>query len=286
MRLSKSTPVVFLACINSSHMGRRLRYLINERKAIARMLHQPNGDAWMISMPRRQASLGALLKHPHAARRFRRIEVLHLAGHNNGEKLTLTLDDRQINVSLAELGAWIDRMPSLRLVFLSGCAFPALVDLLMKKDIPAVLATQTFSKNPRATVLARKYYEYLLNGLNYWDAFVAVRKSFPELNALEVAYDLESDQILWPGRDAASGPKVPWGLYFFKERIDLLKPTRDPYPLIPYPRHPYGQRRYRQEKNRQLAQMVALAIIGGLLTASLVFGLKPLPEVSYVIASW
>lgn len=286
MRLTRPVPVVFLACVNSYRMGKRLRYLVNERKGIARMLRQPNGDSWMIPVQKGNISLTHMLKHPHAARRFRRLEILHLIGHTDGDKIHLESEQFETQVSLHEIGAWLDRMPSLRLVFLSGCAFPALIDLLMKKDVPAVIATQTFEKDARATVLARKYYEQLLEGKNYWEAFMAIRPTFPELNALEVDYDLESDQILWPGRDAQSGPIVPWGMYFFKDRVELLKPQPAQYPLVPFSANNRMQHSVRREKKRRFVQMAAMALIGGILAVGLIMALQPLAEVPYVLASW
>ena len=126
-------PNFLLACTHSYQNGSRISPLLEERRAIARLLEPAETQAAcqliQDDVSPRTNFLHLLEKHGFQEP----VSVLHVCGTHQG-------DDKW---DISELSASIGKLPDLKLVFLNGCANLALVEMLLLKDIPGVIATQT-----------------------------------------------------------------------------------------------------------------------------------------------
>lgn len=269
MLASTPLPVVFLACANSYRKGRRLRYLVHERKAITQLLSQAPLPFYQ---PVQKGNLSTdyylnLLKQYHY---HQRIAYLHLVGHAQGDKLMIESDDCEAELTPQQLSELIDQLPHLQCVFLSGCATPGLLDLLLRKDIPAVMATQTYTRNREASAVAYTFYHHLARGESLRDAFRLVKYHHAGMRAFPVNYNVETDEMEWLAKEPDEA-ELSWGLYYLREHAPKLESAPRQRPLLSY-----AGERSRWGKRRPLRRLsfASTALILGLLAVSLVLSLQ------------
>jgi hypothetical protein len=230
MSASPHLPIVFLACVNSYRRGRRLRYLVHERKAIVRAITAPDLPCYQ---PIQKGNQPHQLFWEMLPQAQHRLTHLHLVGHADNDQLRLESDDFETAISPADLGAVIDQLPQLVCIYLSGCATPGLLDLLLRKDVPAIMVTQTETRNREASAIAEAFYRQLAGGASVWSAFAAVQAAHPGMQRIEVSYQVEADAMTWLGHDD-DVPDLIWGMYYLQDnRAHLLEAPR-PRQVIPY----------------------------------------------------
>lgn len=150
------------------------------------------------------------------------VTVVHLIGSEhtcrNGWEVqtgmgTESLDPRKFSGMLSGL-------PELKLVILSGCAYPGMLQMLMGLDIPAVLVTDELSENPLTFDIVDHFYHSLSQQYSIRESFDRARTLFPyKYQYRETAYDLDLDQFTW---QSFLAEEVPWGLYYLTENARQL----------------------------------------------------------------
>jgi|GEM_PF-2412152 len=100
----------------------------------------------------------------------REIEILHYAGHADGSILRLTDTDASAEAFAQKLRGY----PSLKLVFLNGCASKGQVVFFHDAQIPFVIATARPIEDNKASWVATQFYNYLALGRTLKGAFEEV----------------------------------------------------------------------------------------------------------------
>jgi len=281
MLASTHLPVVFLACVNSYRNGKRLRYLVKERKALASIL-ESRTPGFFQPVQKGNISNEFYLNLLDQFHYHQRITHLHLVGHANGNMLRLESDTKEVEMTPKELAELIDKLPYLKCIYLDGCATPELLEVLLRKDIPAIIATQTFERDREAATIAQAFYQGLSVGCSLREAFDRVKKSHPGMQAYRVEYEIETDEMNWFAKEDMED-ELPWGMYFLKDHADRLLEEPADRPMIPYeedsPRTRAGNRMRR-------AKLMAAAVVFGLLAASLAFTLNSHPDWYGLLAAW
>ncbi|MEL6254307.1 MAG: hypothetical protein AAFR87_20030 [Bacteroidota bacterium] len=220
MAYTAQTPIVYLACVNSFRSGKRIRYLVKQRKIIQNIL----------SFSRQKPLFEPVIKDPSANSYFfdylnknydlDRIRVLHFMGEAESEHLRVESGKAETSLHVNELSKFIALLPNLELVFLHGCATPKLLDMLVRRDVPAIMVCETQSKDKRSMDIASTFYEEISRGASVQKALLSVQEVFPQFGSFKLDYEVESDDIAWPVELEAG--KIPWGLYYLSEHESRL----------------------------------------------------------------
>jgi len=240
MEMTTQTPIVYLACVNSSQKGKRLNYLFNERQILSNIL----------SFGKKKSLFEPLHKDPVINSNFfpdfigkemykDRVRVLHFSGHAESEHLRIEAGKSEWHIHINELTRVIDLLPNLELVYLNGCATPKLLDMLARRDIPAVMISETRKRDYRSLRVAKTFYKELANGASIHQAIMRVQKRYPKFGTFRLRYDVESDMFQWPfDLDKLETGKLPWGLYFLEDHesslykpLALSKKDKNNFPL-------------------------------------------------------
>ncbi|MDX1906443.1 MAG: hypothetical protein SF053_05355 [Bacteroidia bacterium] len=280
MSASPHIPVVFMACVNSYLQDSRLRYIVQERKAISQILQADPERVFFQPVQKGNVPHSRFLELLEQGHYHERINILHFCGHADTDHLRIESESLETVVPMSELSKWIGRLPKLQAVFLSGCATPRLLEMLLRWDIPAILVTQTFEKNMRAIELAKTFYYYLAQGCTLVEAYRFTSTRFEEFMAVEVGYDMDTDQLAWDGKDSAV---LPWGLYYFAHNFDKLSHRQQRRPLLPFPNNDSDSKDVRTRRRRKLLRYVAFTLILGLIAAGLTFLLDGQQQFSQLI---
>ena len=156
---------------------------------------------------------------PYAMRQ--RVEFLHFYGAEHPDGLYVQTQLGKVCMTPKVLGAFVAQFPRLRCVYLSGCATPELLDELLRRDVPAIMVTQSAQYGADTEEVAHTFYERIGAGDSIRDAFSVVKYQHETVRDYRVHYDIESDEMTW-ARRPAEGEPLPWGLYFLKEHGPLL----------------------------------------------------------------
>ncbi|MEM7659575.1 MAG: CHAT domain-containing protein [Bacteroidota bacterium] len=283
MLANSRTPIVFLACINSYRRGKRLRYLVHERKAIANILN--SGSESSVYQPVEKGNRAndfflEMLRN----RQFRnRVTMLHFVGHAENNFLRMESEEFETPVSIEQISELVAQLPNLQAVFLSGCATPRLLEVLLQRDIPAVFVTQTREKDPHAAAIAKTFYETLVQGASLQEAFAETSRMHPDMQPIEVGYDVDSDSLTWEGKELLfNGLRLPWGMYYLADNAERLKEGGRIKPLVvPLNKH---RRSSWRKKFRRGVGWVAMAVLLGLLGVGLTLYIQRPEEVINLIA--
>lgn len=227
MEINTQTPIVYLACVNSSRKGKRLPYLFNERQMISNIL----------SFGRSKPLFEPVHKDPTQDTYFfpdfidkdmyqDRVRVLHFSGHAESEHLRIEAGKSEWSIHINELSRVIDLLPNLELVYLNGCATPKLMDMLARRDIPAIMISETRKKDQRSRNVAKTFYKEIAKGASIHQALMRIQKHFKRFGTFRLKYDVDSDEFLWPFElDSLEKGNLPWGLYFLEDHeSSLYKP--------------------------------------------------------------
>jgi hypothetical protein len=287
MSTNPRIPVAFLACANSYRKGKRLRYLVHERKAIAKMLDEARAPIYQAvqkgNLPH-SIHFKLLRKHDY----YKRVEILHFSGHADNNYLRLESDEFETPVGMKELSELVGSLPNLKIVFLSGCATPGLVDMLLRRDVPLVIATQSWEKDPEVTSITHRFYQHLTQSESLWQVIEKVADGPQGMQSLEVDYEVETDALLWQGNPLPfEGLRLPWGFYFLRDNLPELKHKfvhRHPVISLPLDERYTGGHRQRFV-GRMLSYSLS-AIVLGLLAVGITLLLHRPDDVLHLFAYW
>jgi len=277
MASSSHLPVLFLACVNSYQRGRRLRYLVHERKAIARLLSSPPLPFYQ---PIEKGNRPHHLFLQWMPRAQNRITHLHLVGHADDEQLRIESEDFEVPVSRQALSQLIDLLPNLTCVYLSGCATSDLLDLLLRKDVPAIIATRTHRRDHAAAAIAETFYAELAQGTSVQAAYEVVQAQHPGMRRFPVQYQIETDEMHWLDQEDTSSD-LAWGMYFLPENLPRLSKPPRPRQVIPYGDH--GRQRW---PPRRVMRYALTAVTMGLLAVGIALYLRDAHAWTPWLAFW
>jgi hypothetical protein len=215
-------PAVLWAGTNTYDQPHLQRQLKQERHTLQRLFQTPDrpdplAPAWLYEAPQDQIFFGDLLRHHHHDAALR---VLHLSGFCLGQYLHLQGGLGEEAWSPQQFAHMISRLPGLQLVFLNGCATKDLLLALLRKDIPAIIATQAETDRTDHLHLAYRFYQSLLRGDSLGVAFRHMQRLQQRpFAAIEVCYDLDDDRFAWC--DPSDQPDLAWGLYWQSHHHDM-----------------------------------------------------------------
>ena len=284
MLATSRIPIVFLACINSYRKGKRLRYLVNERKTIAKLLTSDRKSSVYQPVEKGNRANDFFLDILRN-RQFRdRVSVLHFVGHAENQYLRMESEEFESPVSFEQLSELIAKLPNLQAVFLSGCATPRLLEMFLKRDVPAVIVTQTREKDPHASAIAKTFYAQLAQGVSLKDAFGTTSIAHPDMQAIEVKYDIESDELKWEGKELLfNGLRLPWGMYYLEDNLKRLEQDVHKKPLV-FPLQENLRKSSWLQKLRKGLTWAAVALLLATLGVGLTFLFQGPEEIMQLIA--
>ena len=263
MVLSSRTSIVFLACVNSIRKGKRLRYLVNERKAIVRILSSAQKSANLEAIEKMSSPNEYLFDLLQKDEYKDRIKVIHLVGHAEDDHLLFESGRVEASIHRDELSKLLALLPNLQAVFLSGCATAGLVKSLIRRDIPAVFVTESTDKSTHATSLVKLFYKSLAKGKSFWQCLKVVQDYHPNFRPRPLTYDLENDKFKC--KDLRGPGKIPWGLYYLTDNFPIISRRMvDTSALSPITTPPIGLKA-RLKSTGRMVSFAASAITLGLL---------------------
>lgn len=265
MLASTRIPIVFLACANSYRKGKRLRYLVNERKAIARILSSELEHSVYQPVEKGNVANDFFLDLLRKRQYRDRVAVLHFAGHADMSYFRLESDEFETPVTMDQLSELVAQLPRLKAVFLSGCANPRILEMLLQRDVPAVIVTQSRAKDPRTTAIAKTFYSHLSDGKTLREAFEGVASEHPDMQTVEVDYDIESDQLHWEGKELLfNGLRLPWGMYYLSDNAEKLDEGASRRPILFQPSRARKRKRLRHILGFAAAVLAMVGLAVGL----------------------
>ncbi|MEL6255510.1 MAG: CHAT domain-containing protein [Bacteroidota bacterium] len=227
MEMTTKKPIVYLACVNSSRKGKRLNYLFEERQRISKILSFKSTNP-LFEVVHKDPVVNTYFFPDFIGKKYyqERVKVLHFSGHAESEHLRIEAGKSEWHIHINELSRVIDLLPNLELVYLNGCATPRLLDMLARRDIPAVMISETQKRDRRSQKLAKTFYKALAKGASIQQALARVQKRYPRFGAYRLKYDFYQDQFKWPfDINTIESGKLPWGLYFLEDHeSNLYKP--------------------------------------------------------------
>lgn len=274
------TPVIFLACVNSYRSGKRLRHLVHERKGISKLFPTFNHKSRYEAIQKGNLPNRYFFNQLQSNEYQNRVSVMHLVGHADSDHLRLESDNFETPIHLEEFSKLIGMLPNLQAVFLSGCATEGLVDMLIRRDVPAIIVTQTTDKDANASKLARDFYRELADGKTVQEAARQLSRSNPShFRSHQVEYDLDSDTFNWKGK----GGPLKWGVYFLAENAEKMDEPATIRPLIPF-----AQSRPVKKFKRKLSFLTyaSVALLVGVLAVGITMYLQTPQQLSQLLALW
>jgi len=271
MAFTAQTPIVYLACVNSFRNGRRIRYLVKERKVLSNILAFSSQRPLFEPVYKDPGTHAYFFDFLHKNYDLKRVKVLHFIGEAESEHLRVESGKAESNLHLNELSKFIALLPNLELVYLHGCATPKLMDMLVRRDVPAIMVCEMHRKDSRSLKIAKTFYKEVSRGASVQKALMSIQSGFPNFGAFRLSYDIDSDQIDWPF--VLEEGKLPWGLYYLAEHEGkLYQPMtlRDPnglsIPIAP-------SKKKEEDTIWPISRFAAIAAaLGFILALSLYFG--------------
>ena len=178
--------------------------LSNEDDAIFKLFDRfGNGDELKIIRDQ-YTSTGELIDHFQT--NPDQISVFHFGGHAGSD--TLHLSDQAARKQ--GLTALMGKQKNLRIAFLNGCNTRELVDELLARNVPVVIATTREVENKPAIELAVRFYTKLTAGSTIKVAFEEARDAIKTISDVDVNFRNSGPE---------SGPEIKedafaWGLYY------------------------------------------------------------------------
>lgn len=210
-------PVIFLACANSYKAGRRLPYLVKERRRIANILSLEEEKGHVQVIQEGNTSKDFFFDELRQRRYKNRIAIIHFAGHADGSTLRFESEEGQEEVmDVSTLSNFLKTIKGLHLVFLNGCGTQPIVENLLSNGIPVVIATETKVEDEQAARVAEEFYQGIAGGYSIEESFTqakAIARSafgFHKLNEGDLSRGMFFKDFQ---ESLEEKPSFPWGLY-------------------------------------------------------------------------
>lgn len=213
-----------MAGVNRSNEPRRQKAIRQELHTLENTLRTDKSAFGLRVVPEIPAEGVYLFDHFRQFQYQPEVSVLHLTGYLNGRYFRFdgTLgEDTMDPIGFADV---LGRLPGLQVVFLNGCGHREIIEQLLLRDIPAVIALgETGPSRKPIKDVANKFYQNLMQGANVRESWLAVQEEFAgKLVYRKVHYDLESDTLNWKGKNP-DHPESDWGLYVLEDNEHHLE---------------------------------------------------------------
>ena len=263
---ASSSPAIYFAQIQDYRHGSQIDYLVQEWQGIAQWLKQrarPSGSA--------KQAFSTCLNEAFFSDQKRRekVAILHLeAFQARDQKIQFAAGPENEVIDLHKLSRLVNFLPNLKLVFLSGYISRELVEQLLKMDIPAIITVEANHVEAPVSPMTTRFYRGLAKGLSIRDAFDQLTYSYGSSpKCYLVSYDLDSDQMVWEGKDKLKRHSpLPWGLYVMEDHLPVLNWTLPRWFSIP---RRLKKQPHTEGKSQGIAYMLAgvlfLSVAAGLL---------------------
>lgn len=201
-----SRPIIFLGLLPGGSNRRSQK----EIKGIQQLI-EPLADRCHLVQAVEETGDG-LLKLLESYQFAENIAVLHLCG---SRVMGLTPEFE------AQLLTLIDRLPGLKVIFLSGNASFEWLDYLLSRDIPLIIALNEYRGSRFTTSIVRLFYGALLQGDSLQEAVRRIKLHYGHrFFSHVVRYDIDSNSFEWPGRNRQEQTnQVSWGAYSLADRL-------------------------------------------------------------------
>jgi len=214
-------PVIFLACANSYQDGKRLSYLVRERRRIAGILSVEEEKELVEVVQEGNTSKEFFFDELRQRRYKNRIAIIHFAGHADEGRLRFESEEgHEEEMNVDTLAGFLGTFSGLHLVFLNGCGTQVIVEKLLASGIPVVIATQTQVGDQQAAKVAEEFYQGIAGGYTIAESFEQARViakqefAYHEVDGADIVRGLH-----WEGKSEdkdIEGSFFPWGLYVLK----------------------------------------------------------------------
>ncbi len=200
-------PVIFLAFSNSA--TGHLAVLQRERKMITDQLIPLESKQYFQLHVEPNAELSDIVQY---FTQFKdRIAFFHYGGH--ADEKTLFLEDGSADAGgLANIFA---TQKNLQCIFLNGCSTSQQVNFLLRKGVPAVVATHASVADPIAYEFAQVFYRALAQSYTLKEAFDFAAGNYQ-------AQKGTAPKISKVDKLPESTEELPWGLYIKKSKKEVL----------------------------------------------------------------
>ncbi len=201
-------PVIFLAFSNPGSDS--LGLLEKERKMIANQLIPLESKQFFQLHVEPSATLGDVIQYFTLFKD--RIVLFHYGGHA-GEAALLLEDGSADAAGLANIFAL---QKELKCIFLNGCSTRGQVNYLLKKGVPAVIATRAAVADTIAYEFAEVFYQALVANHTLQEAFQLAAGNYQAQKG-EALKIFKGDEV------ADTEEELPWGLYVKKSQKEVLR---------------------------------------------------------------
>ncbi|MEL6674140.1 MAG: hypothetical protein AAFR61_18185 [Bacteroidota bacterium] len=226
-----SRPVAFLACVNDVLGGKKTKSWRREKSRVARYISRKRHPFSVESVQMGKKGISPNFFEAILDRRIREsITILHLCGPSESDHLRIETPNQMIGVHVDELSKLIGKLPNLKMVFLSGCATRGLIEMFIKRDIPAVFAIQDTHPNTRSQDIVKELYEQLVKGQTLAKVARYISHRFVEFQEHRLGYEVEKDLVSGIEDDLLGA--LPWGMYYLRDnalRLDQSPALVDPF---------------------------------------------------------
>lgn len=201
-----SRPIIFLGMLPGGADKRTQR----EIRGIMQLVEPLEDRCQLVSATDDQGT--GLLAQLEAYQFAENVVILHLCGKQTDQ---LTEDFE------ARLLTQLDRLPGLKVIFLSGNASFEWLDYLLSRDIPLIMTLEERKGSGFTTSITRLFYTSLLQGANLMEAIDRIKQDYGHrFFSHVVRYDIDTNAFEWPGRSRQEQQgKISWGAYSLADRI-------------------------------------------------------------------
>ncbi|MEM7373971.1 MAG: tetratricopeptide repeat protein [Bacteroidota bacterium] len=264
---TSSSPILLLARANTSKDPKKKKALVKECEMITSLFRQSSDYPFHLILA--QPETGEFLFDHLRKYRFKEQPIfLHIAGYPGGQSLQLEGGWGEESLKPKEFARLLSRISGLEMVFLNGCATPALLEELLLLDIPAVLVLAESKGRRFNAEIAHAMYEGLARGMTLQEAFQHTQKSYAHVFAFKrVFYHLEKDQLIWDGREKAmKRNELEWGMYVLDENRVRLEENFHSLPGLPQDNSEHEHEKKQARRSRRIVSaMLALGLMGTML---------------------
>ncbi|MFZ4427989.1 MAG: CHAT domain-containing protein [Saprospiraceae bacterium] len=198
-------PTLYLAFAN--HLQEPLDNLVVESREVHKIL-LPREQEGHFNLHREDFAQLDTIAH-YLTAFMNQVLIFHYGGHAGSASLLL----HDLEANAEGVGTMLAQQKDLALVFLNGCSTKEQVVSLLRKGIPAVIATSAPVNDTRAKDFAIRFYQALSNGYSIGKSFDMAKGYIEALPASSIAFHRG---IFQP--DATTVDTFHWGLYARDEK--------------------------------------------------------------------
>lgn len=218
MQLRKKLPVIYLAFANEQRgsANQFLRNLKVEREAIRNIFEDAVMDEELELVIDPDVTQANIFQTFQGQRYRDRIAIFHYGGHADSDELHVEIpeggNEPMFSAGLASL---FEQQISLNLVFLNGCATALQAQLLLKANVPVVIATSRKIPDADATLFSQTFYRGIAGN-------ATIARAFKEAESAIVSRHGSLDSfraVYWEDTTETTNPdEVPWKLFYLDEK--------------------------------------------------------------------